>query len=129
MATGNSGGKRSGNRGTRGQNNNPQGRNQYSGVVGTARTNPVAAAAAIGSAVAAGVFLWSRRNQISEQVSDLADQVSEWRERGNGAELASEDPSPSERMESPGSRSHGSARTQTEIAEEALTLKQVGETA
>ena len=128
MATDDRGGKRSGNRGPRRRNNNPDGRNQYSGLAGTARANPLAATAAVGSAIALGVFLWSRRNQISEQVRGLADQVSGWRERGSSAELASEDSSRSERMENPGLGSHGSARTQTEIAEEALTLKQVGET-
>ena len=48
----------------------------------TARDNPIATAAAVGGAVAAGVFLWSRRNQISDQISNLADQISEWREGG-----------------------------------------------
>ena len=40
----------------RGRNNNPEGHNQYSGLMGTARENPIAAAAAVGGAVAAGVF-------------------------------------------------------------------------
>ncbi|HVL78453.1 MAG TPA: hypothetical protein VM346_04105 [Sphingomicrobium sp.] len=58
-------------------NNNPSGYNQYnSGWTGTAREHPFAAAAAVGGAVAAGVFLWSRRNQIS----DLSEQMGEWRE-------------------------------------------------
>lgn len=129
MATGDRGGKRSGNRGPRGQNNNPEGRNQYSGMVGTARANPLAAAAAVGSAVAAGVFLWSRRNQISDQIGGLADQVSEWREGSGGSgEFTSEDSSAvEESMASAGSRWRGPARTQAEIAEEALTLKQTGE--
>ena len=65
MASNNRGGNRGGNRG---RNNNPEGRNQYSGMMGTARENPFAAAAAVGGAVAAGVFLWSRRNQISDQI-------------------------------------------------------------
>ena len=30
--------------------------------------------------MAAGVFLWSRRNQISDQIGNLSDQISEWRE-------------------------------------------------
>ena len=76
MATGN----RGGNRGRGGRNNNPEGRNQYSGVMSTARDNPLTTAAAVGGAVAAGVFLWSRRNQISDQISNLADQISDWRE-------------------------------------------------
>ena len=48
----------------------------------TARENPLAAAAAVGGAVAAGVFLWSRRNQISDQISQLSDQIGEWRSGG-----------------------------------------------
>ena len=111
MATNNRGGNRSGNRG--GRNNNPEGRNQYSGVIGSARSNPLAAAAAVGSAVAAGVFLWSRRNSISDQIGGLADQVSEWREGFGSDELAAGE----------------GERTQAEIAQEALTLKETGETA
>jgi hypothetical protein len=103
MATNNRGGNRSGNRG--GRNNNPEGRNQYSGVIGSARSNPLAAAAA--------VFLWSRRNSISEQIGGLADQVSEWREGVGSDELAAGE----------------GGRTQAEIAQEALTLKETGETA
>jgi len=108
MATNNRGVSRGGNRGRRGRNNNPEGRNQYSGVTGTARANPITTAAAIGGAVAAGVFLWSRRNQLSDQIGSLAETITEWRE---------------------GIESEGGGRTQAEIAEEALTLKQIGETA
>ena len=129
MATGNGRGNRSGNQGTRGQNNNPEGRNQYSGMVGTARANPVAAAAAIGSAVAAGVFLWSRRNQISDQIGSLSDRVSEWREgsEGSGA-FTSDDSSSVESVTSAASGSRNPGRTQSQIAEEALTLKETGAT-
>jgi len=68
---------RSNNRG--GRNNNPSGRNQFSsGWVDTAKDKPIAAAAAAAAAVGAGVFLWSRRNQISEQLSNLSDQISDW---------------------------------------------------
>ena len=35
-------------RGRSGRNNNPEGRNQYSGMMGTARGNPIATAAAVG---------------------------------------------------------------------------------
>ena len=38
------------------------------------------AAAAAAARSAAGVFLWSRRNQISDQLCSLSDQISEWRE-------------------------------------------------
>src|SRR5215213_9853704 len=63
----------------RGRNNNPEGRNQYSGgVMDMARDRPIAAAATAAAAVGAGVFLWSRRNQISDQISNLSDQFGEW---------------------------------------------------
>ena len=63
-----------------GRNNNPSGRNQYSdwGVMEMARERPFAAAAAAAGAAAAGLFLWSKRAQISNQLSNLSDQVSEW---------------------------------------------------
>jgi hypothetical protein len=69
---------RSNNRG--GQNNNPVGRNQYSdgGVMDLVRERPVAAAAAAAGAAAAGLFLWSRRTQISNQLSSLSEQIGEW---------------------------------------------------
>ena len=104
--------KRGGNR--RGRNNNPEGRNQYSGLVGTARSNPLATAAAVGGAVAAGVFLWARRNQISDQIGTLADQISDRRESF---------------MAGSAFDAGGESRTQAEIAEEALTLKELGEQA
>jgi hypothetical protein len=46
----------------------------------TAREKPFATAVTIGAAAAAGAFLWSRRNQISDQLSDLTDQIGEWTE-------------------------------------------------
>jgi len=47
------------------------------GVMEMARERPVAAAAAAGAA-AAGLFLWSKRHQISQQISELSDQIGEW---------------------------------------------------
>lgn len=76
MARNNRGGS---NRGSR--NNNPSGRNQYSsnwGVMDIARERPMAAAAVAAGAAAAGLFLWSKRTQISDQLSGLSDQFSEW---------------------------------------------------
>ncbi len=70
-----------GNRSRRSNNNNPEGYNQYnSGWMDTARERPVAAAAAAAAAVGAGVFLWSKRGQISEQLSHISDQLGEWTE-------------------------------------------------
>ena len=65
------------NRGSR--NNNPSGRNQYSGfgVMEMARERPVTAAAVAAGTAAAGLFLWSKRTQITDQLSQLSDQISE----------------------------------------------------
>ena len=76
MARNNRGGS---NRGSR--NNNPSGRNQYSsnwGVMEMARERPIAAVAVAAGAAAAGLFLWTKRSQISDQLSSLSDQFSEW---------------------------------------------------
>ena len=76
-----------------GRNNNPSGRNQYSSDwMDTVRDRPMTSAAAAAAAVGAGVFLWSKRNQISEQISRLSDQISDWSEErgwtGNSNEMA-----------------------------------------
>jgi hypothetical protein len=77
-----------------GRNNNPSGRNQYSdwGVVEMARERPFAAVAAAAGAAAAGLFLWSRRAQISNQLSSLSEQIGEWTENmGSGSWSSSDD--------------------------------------
>jgi len=114
----------------RGRNNNPEGRNQYSSWTDTARDRPFTAAATAAAAVGAGVFLWSRRNQISDQISSLADQISEWREgmSSSGDAMGSQDSSAEQGFMAQPTR-RGSRKTQTEIAEEALTLKETGKTA
>jgi len=139
MASNNRGGNRAGNRGggnrSRGRNNNPEGYNQYSGLTGRARENPIAAAAAVGGAVAAGVFLWSRRNQISDQLGNLSDQISEWRDGwqsgddfGSADDTATESfiASPGRRGTSTGTGGSRGRKNQAEIAEEAMTLKETG---
>lgn len=64
---------------SRSRNNNPSGRNQYSSsVMDLARDRPVAAAAVAAGAAAAGLFLWSKRTQISDQLGSLSDQIGEW---------------------------------------------------
>ena len=68
-------------------NNNPEGRNQYSNSwMDTARDRPIAAAATAAAAVGAGVFLWSKRNQISDQLSNLSDQISDWTQNMRSSE-------------------------------------------
>src|SRR4029078_8398718 len=63
-----------------GRANTPAVGNQYSdwGVMEMARERPFAAAAAAAGAAAAGLFLWSKRTQISNQLSSLSDQIGEW---------------------------------------------------
>ena len=64
----------------RSKNNNPEGRNQYSGgIMDVARERPMTAAAVAAGAAATGLFLWSKRTQISDQISSLSDQISEWK--------------------------------------------------
>ena len=82
----------------RSRNNNPSGRNQYSsdwGVTEMVRERPIAAAAAAAGAAAAGLFLWSRRAQISNQLGNLSDQIGEWTQNfssdGNGEFMAGDD--------------------------------------
>ena len=66
-------------RNNRGRNNNPEGRNQYnSGWMDSARERPYTTAAVAAATVGAGVFLWSRRNQISDQLAGLSEQISDW---------------------------------------------------
>ena len=63
----------------RGRNNNPSGRNQYSSDwMDAVKERPIAAAAVAAASVGAGVFLWSKRNALSEQMSNLSSQISDW---------------------------------------------------
>lgn len=68
---------------SRGNNSN----GSWSGsVMDVARDRPIAAAAVAAGAAAAGLFLWSKRGQISQQISDLSDQIGEWTENmGSGS--------------------------------------------
>ena len=96
----------------RSRNNNPSGRNQYSSDwMDTVKDRPIAAAAVAAASVGAGVFLWSKRNQISNQLSNLSDQISDWTEErgwtGNTGEMATAGTT----MESSGSSSSRSGRS------------------
>jgi hypothetical protein len=83
----------------RSKNNNPTGRNQYSSDwMDTVRERPVAAAAVAAASVGAGVFLWSKRHALSEQMSSLSSQISEWTvgmRSGSSEEFEMADSSPS----------------------------------
>src|SRR5437763_8467854 len=53
------------------------------GVTELVRERPIAAAAAAAGAAAAGLFLWSRRAQISSQLSNLSEQIGDWSDNMN----------------------------------------------
>ena len=80
-----------------------RGRFDSDGFMDTARERPLASAAVVAGVAAAGAFLWSRRGQIGDAFSDGMDRLNELK---------------AERM--------GSGRSQEEISEEALTLKETG---
>ncbi len=76
------------------------------GVTGPLRDNPWTSAAIAAGAAGIGAFLWSKRNQIGEAVDSGMDRLSELKaERMGGSD---------------------DDRSQTEISEEALTLKETG---
>ena len=127
MPASNGGRSRKQNRASR--NNNPEGTNQYSGIVGTARSSPLAAAAAVGGAIVAGAFLWSKRGEISDAIGDVSDHI-RGRPKGPAAReqfATAEAASPAEIVRPPEAPFPGQDRSQTEIAEEALTLKEIGQ--
>ena len=116
MASNNRSGNRGGSRSNRGRNNNPEGHNQYSsGWMGSAGDNPLTTAAAVGGAVAAGVFLWSRRNQISE-----------WREGSSGPAFETDTETGAETFMASSTPSRRGRKSQSDISAEALTLKETG---
>ena len=83
-----------------------RGRFSGNGFFDAVRERPAASAAVVAGAAglaAASAFLWTRRGQVGEILQSGMDRLSELK---------------SERM--------GSSRTQEEIAEEALTLKETG---
>ena len=83
-----------------------EGRFTGNGFFDSVRERPGASAAVVAGAAglaAAGAFLWTRRGQVGEMLSSGMDRLSQLK---------------AERM--------GSHPTQTEIAEEALTLKETG---
>ena len=110
----------------RSRNNNPTGRNQYNGSwMDAAKDRPMTTAAAAAAAVGAGVFLWSKRNQISEQLSNLSDQISDWTESMRSNEQDEFETEPVTTGAKSSSR-RSPRKTQQEVAEEALTLKETG---
>jgi hypothetical protein len=93
------------------------------------RTTKLAKAAAIGGAVAAGALVWSRRDQIGAQIGRLAEGMGASTRRTAADDALASQGTTAETftvISRPQSGSGG--RSQAEIAEEALTLKQTGGT-
>ncbi len=105
MASKNSGGSNGGKSGERATTG---------GIRKTARDNKLATAAAVGGAVAAGVFLWSRRNRSGDEFGTSSE--------GQGA--TDFNAASSGGGESASDASSGEGRSQVEIAQEALALKE-----
>jgi hypothetical protein len=84
---------------------NSEGRFASKGVTGPVRDNPWTSAAIAAGAAGIGAFLWSKRSQIGEAFDSGMDRLSELKSERMGGD---ED------------------RSQTEISEEALTLKETG---
>ena len=83
---------------------NSEGKFASKGVTGPLRDNPWTSAAIAAGAAGIGAFLWSKRNQIGEAIDSGMDRLSELK---------------AERM-------GGGDKSQAEISEEALTLKETG---
>ena len=63
-------------------NNNPHGHNQYTNQwLAPAKDHPIATAAAAAAAVGAGVFLWSKRDKVGNQVSKISRTANEMSQR------------------------------------------------
>ena len=108
---------------------NSNGRTRDRRLVRTSKDKPLARIAVFGGAAAAGVFLWSRRKQIGGQIGKLANDLGRLRQ-GTEAEgkFAADDTGGAAISVSEASRAGSGGRTQAEIAEEALTLKEIGQT-
>jgi hypothetical protein len=106
---------------------NRHARAQSSGTTGRVRSRAITKAAAIGGIFAAGAYLWSRWDELSDQVSDLSDKIS-GRLRGRDANAGSVGGTNDDTIEiMPGVQSKSGGRSQVEIAQEALTLMETGQ--
>jgi hypothetical protein len=83
---------------------NSEGRFASKGFTGPARDNPWTSAAIAAGAAGIGAFLWSRRGQIGDAIDSGMDRLSEMKSQRMG----------------------GEDRSQSDISEEAMTLKETG---
>ena len=93
------------------RNRDSEGRFTSGSWVDSARERPWTSAAVAAGVAAAGAFLWARRSQIGEGMTSGMDRLSELK---------------SQRMGWGSNTNASEERSQSEIAEEALTLKETG---
>ncbi|RST30837.1 hypothetical protein HMF7854_08290 [Sphingomonas ginkgonis] len=103
------------------------------GFIEAIKSRPLTTAAIAGVAASAGAFLFAKRAAVGEQVSNLTDKVSEVSGKLVGSD-DSADQSPLTGMDSASeaksqrmSSGRRSRKSQTDIANEALSLKQSGD--
>lgn len=92
------------------------------GFIDAVRARPLTTAAIAGAAASAGAFLWAKRATLGEQFTNLTDSLGSSSEEPSGMDPASA--AKSRRITA--ARKPG-RKTQSDIAAEALTLKQTGE--
>ena len=108
-------------------NNNPSGRNQYSnGWMDAVKDRPMTAAATAAAAVGAGIFLWSKRSALSEQMSNLSDQIGEWTDNMRSVQSGDDFGSEFDTTSSGAKPKRSGRKSQQEISEEALSIKETG---
>jgi hypothetical protein len=97
------------------------------GRVRTTRNTKLARATVLGGAVAVGALVWSRRDQIGTQIGKLAEGMGS-RGRGTHAfdDFAVAGTTGKAPTVAPQPQGASSGRSQADIAEEALTLKETG---
>ena len=111
----------------RSRNNNPSGRNQYSSDwMDAVKDRPLTAAATAAAAVGAGIFLWSKRTALSEHMSNLSDQISEWTDNMRSGQQSDDFGSEFETASSSAKPKRTGRKSQQEISEEALSIKETG---
>ncbi|MEO6249006.1 MAG: hypothetical protein ABIO85_10580 [Sphingomicrobium sp.] len=103
-------------------------------LVDTIKANPVASAAIAAGVAGAGALIWANRSQIAEQASALGEKAGEIggklgeRASAVGEKVSAQASAIGEKViDKYSSMSASPAKTQQEIAEEALSLKQTGD--
>ena len=106
---------------------NRHARAQLPGTTGRVRSRAFTKAATIGGIFAAGAYLWSRWDELSDQVSNLSDQISGGLRRRDANAGSVGGTNGNTVQITPGVQSKSDGRSQVEIAEEALTLMETGQ--